>query len=95
MPQCITCCRLWACTHLERGHTYFLMMTTMKWRVHVLNVVIYQLNYSNEAFVWLIVIGLGCDRAFCGAYWAAQGVDGREFNMICHHETFKPVFMLP
>ncbi|XP_009406092.2 uncharacterized protein LOC103989071 isoform X1 [Musa acuminata AAA Group] len=34
---------------------------------------------------------LGCDRAFCGAYWAAQGVDAREFNMICHHETFKPV----
>ncbi|URE11760.1 Zinc finger, C3HC4 type (RING finger) [Musa troglodytarum] len=33
---------------------------------------------------------LGCDRAFCGAYWTAQGVDAREFNMICHHETFKP-----
>ncbi|WOL20243.1 E3 ubiquitin-protein ligase [Canna indica] len=34
---------------------------------------------------------LGCDRTFCGAYWAAQGVDPREFNVICHQETFKPV----
>ncbi|KAH7681014.1 Zinc finger RING/FYVE/PHD-type protein [Dioscorea alata] len=34
---------------------------------------------------------LGCDRAFCGAYWVAQGLDASEFGIICPHETFKPV----
>ncbi|XP_026658108.2 E3 ubiquitin-protein ligase CHFR isoform X3 [Phoenix dactylifera] len=34
---------------------------------------------------------LGCDRAFCGVYWAAQGVDADEFNVICHPDTFKPI----
>ncbi|KAJ0976910.1 hypothetical protein J5N97_012384 [Dioscorea zingiberensis] len=34
---------------------------------------------------------MGCDKAFCGAYWGAQGVDASEFDVICGHETFKPV----
>lgn len=33
----------------------------------------------------------GCDRAFCGAYWLAQGVNASEFNIICSRETFKPI----
>lgn len=34
---------------------------------------------------------VGCDRAFCGAYWVAQGVDTSDFNTICSPETFKPI----
>lgn len=37
--------------------------------------------------------GLGCSRTFCGAYWTAQGLDARQFNVICPEETFKPVWM--
>ncbi|KAK2977895.1 hypothetical protein RJ640_022686 [Escallonia rubra] len=34
---------------------------------------------------------LGCDRAFCGAYWHAQTVNRSDSHPICHHETFKPI----
>ncbi|OAY79398.1 E3 ubiquitin-protein ligase CHFR, partial [Ananas comosus] len=34
---------------------------------------------------------LGCDRAFCAAYWCSQGVDSSEFDLICHRDTFKPI----
>ncbi|KAH9713055.1 RING-type domain-containing protein [Citrus sinensis] len=34
---------------------------------------------------------LGCDRAFCGAYWHAQMVARSDSQPMCSHETFKPV----
>ncbi|KAG6658671.1 E3 ubiquitin-protein ligase CHFR isoform X1 [Carya illinoinensis] len=34
---------------------------------------------------------LGCDRAFCGAYWNAQRLTGSNFHPICSSETFKPI----
>jgi E3 ubiquitin-protein ligase CHFR len=34
---------------------------------------------------------LGCDRAFCGAYWCSQGVNSSQHNPICDQETFKMV----
>ncbi|PKA62520.1 hypothetical protein AXF42_Ash009407 [Apostasia shenzhenica] len=34
---------------------------------------------------------LGCNRAFCGAYWLSQGLDRNEFNIICSPQTFKPI----
>ena len=35
--------------------------------------------------------GLGCDRAFCGAYWHTQRFGGSDSHPVCCHETFKPV----
>ncbi|KAK9231584.1 hypothetical protein WN943_021822 [Citrus x changshan-huyou] len=35
--------------------------------------------------------GLGCDRAFCGAYWHAQMVARSDSQPMCSHETFKPI----
>ncbi|BAF27724.2 uncharacterized protein [Oryza sativa Japonica Group] len=34
---------------------------------------------------------LGCDRAFCGAYWCSQGVNSSQHNPICDQETFKMI----
>ncbi|XAR65819.1 Ubiquitin--protein ligase [Bertholletia excelsa] len=34
---------------------------------------------------------LGCDRAFCGAYWHAQGISESNSHPICSHEILKPV----
>uniref|UniRef100_A0A5B7C9H2 Putative E3 ubiquitin-protein ligase CHFR isoform X1 n=1 Tax=Davidia involucrata TaxID=16924 RepID=A0A5B7C9H2_DAVIN len=34
---------------------------------------------------------LGCDRAFCGAYWHAQRVGGSDSHPVCGCETFKPI----
>lgn len=34
---------------------------------------------------------LGCDRAFCGAYWNAQGVTRSDSHPMCSPETFKPI----
>ncbi|KAL5573625.1 hypothetical protein UlMin_023222 [Ulmus minor] len=34
---------------------------------------------------------LGCDRAFCGAYWHAQMVTENDSHAICSCETFKPI----
>ncbi|XP_065873581.1 uncharacterized protein [Euphorbia lathyris] len=34
---------------------------------------------------------LGCDRAFCGAYWRAQGVTGSDSHMVCSYDNFKPI----
>ncbi|KAK3118123.1 hypothetical protein QOZ80_9BG0694570 [Eleusine coracana subsp. coracana] len=34
---------------------------------------------------------LGCDRAFCGAYWSLQGVHSNQLNPICNQETFKMI----
>ncbi|XP_027179370.1 E3 ubiquitin-protein ligase CHFR isoform X1 [Coffea eugenioides] len=34
---------------------------------------------------------LGCDRAFCGAYWNAQGVTRSDSHPMCSSETFKPI----
>ncbi|KAL6870784.1 hypothetical protein ACP4OV_014632 [Aristida adscensionis] len=34
---------------------------------------------------------LGCDRAFCGAYWSSQGVNSSHCNQICNQETFKMI----
>ncbi|KAJ9177009.1 hypothetical protein P3X46_012265 [Hevea brasiliensis] len=34
---------------------------------------------------------LGCDRAFCSAYWHAQGVHRSNSQMVCGNENFKPV----
>ncbi|KAG8642363.1 E3 ubiquitin-protein ligase CHFR isoform X1 [Manihot esculenta] len=34
---------------------------------------------------------LGCDRAFCSAYWHAQGVQRSNSHMVCSNEDFKPV----
>ncbi|KAL6520018.1 hypothetical protein OROHE_017161 [Orobanche hederae] len=36
---------------------------------------------------------LGCDRAFCGAYWHALGVTISEAYPTCNHETLKPVHL--
>jgi hypothetical protein len=54
---------------------------------------------GNRAFVLIMLVfpfafslaGLGCDRAFCGAYWRAQGLTRGDFHSICSHEAFKPV----
>ncbi|XP_020588331.1 E3 ubiquitin-protein ligase CHFR [Phalaenopsis equestris] len=34
---------------------------------------------------------LGCNRAFCGAYWLSQGMDWKAFSIICSPETLKPI----
>ncbi|CAL4989235.1 unnamed protein product [Urochloa decumbens] len=34
---------------------------------------------------------LGCDKAFCGAYWCSQGVNSSHCNLICNQETFKMI----
>ncbi|KAL3341685.1 hypothetical protein AABB24_025949 [Solanum stoloniferum] len=34
---------------------------------------------------------LGCDRAFCAAYWHSQGVNGSNSHPLCSPETFKPI----
>ncbi|KAH6812619.1 RING/U-box superfamily protein [Perilla frutescens var. frutescens] len=34
---------------------------------------------------------LGCDRAFCGAYWHAMGVARSDVYPGCSHETLKPI----
>lgn len=34
---------------------------------------------------------LGCDRAFCGAYWHSQGIDGTDSHPTCDLETLKPI----
>lgn len=34
---------------------------------------------------------LGCDRAFCAAYWSAQEVTRTDFRPICNLESFKPI----
>ncbi|KAK1299858.1 hypothetical protein QJS10_CPB13g01226 [Acorus calamus] len=34
---------------------------------------------------------LGCDRAFCGAYWQAHGVDATTFGPVCSPQTFKSI----
>lgn len=34
---------------------------------------------------------LGCDRAFCAAYWPSQGVNGSNSHPLCSPETFKPI----
>ncbi|KAI8539473.1 hypothetical protein RHMOL_Rhmol09G0186000 [Rhododendron molle] len=35
--------------------------------------------------------GLGCNRAFCGAYWCAQSVTESNSNPVCGPETFKTI----
>lgn len=35
--------------------------------------------------------GLGCDKAFCGAYWCSQGVNSSHCNLICNQDIFKSV----
>ncbi|KAL8126544.1 hypothetical protein AgCh_013716 [Apium graveolens] len=35
--------------------------------------------------------GIGCDRAFCGAYWHSQGVNGIASHPVCGQETLKPI----
>ena len=37
------------------------------------------------------VAGLGCDGAFCGAYWYSQGVNSSHCDLICNPETFRMV----
>nr|XP_023897488.1 E3 ubiquitin-protein ligase CHFR [Quercus suber] len=34
---------------------------------------------------------VGCDRAFCGAYWQAQRLTRSDFHPVCSRETFKPI----
>ncbi|KAM2304496.1 hypothetical protein ACFXTH_024196 [Malus domestica] len=34
---------------------------------------------------------LGCDEAFCGTYWHAQGVAQSDSHRVCSRETFKPI----
>ncbi|KAG8088866.1 hypothetical protein GUJ93_ZPchr0011g28015 [Zizania palustris] len=34
---------------------------------------------------------LGCDMAFCGAYWCSQGMSSNQHNKICDQETFKMI----
>ncbi|KAF8011739.1 hypothetical protein BT93_I0013 [Corymbia citriodora subsp. variegata] len=35
--------------------------------------------------------GLGCNRAFCGAYWHSQGVARIDSHPLCLYDTFKPI----
>ncbi|KAL8473401.1 hypothetical protein ACS0TY_030295 [Phlomoides rotata] len=35
--------------------------------------------------------GVGCDRAFCGAYWHAMGITHFGAYPVCSHETLKPI----
>lgn len=43
--------------------------------------------------VWMAspFTGLGCDRAFCGAYWHAMRAAGSDVYPVCNQETLKPV----
>ncbi|XP_075514709.1 uncharacterized protein LOC142549580 isoform X1 [Primulina tabacum] len=34
---------------------------------------------------------LGCDRAFCGAYWHSLGVTGSDIHPVCSLEILKPI----
>ncbi|XP_042508473.1 E3 ubiquitin-protein ligase CHFR isoform X1 [Macadamia integrifolia] len=34
---------------------------------------------------------LGCDRAFCAAYWQSLGVVGSDFHSVCVFGNFKPI----
>ncbi|KAL5566347.1 hypothetical protein UlMin_029511 [Ulmus minor] len=46
---------------------------------------------SHDAELQCPQCGLGCDRAFCGAYWHAQVVTQTDSQAICNSETFKPI----
>ncbi|AQK58565.1 Putative RING zinc finger domain superfamily protein [Zea mays] len=35
---------------------------------------------------------LGCDKAFCGAYWYSQGVSSSHCNLICNQDTLKSIY---
>ncbi|CAM8957823.1 unnamed protein product [Rhodiola kirilowii] len=35
--------------------------------------------------------GLGCDRAYCGAYWPSLSVTGSATHRVCSRETFLPI----
>lgn len=41
--------------------------------------------------VFLMFEGIGCDRAFCGAYWNSQQVTRSDSFHMCAFDTFKPV----
>ncbi|KAH9614304.1 hypothetical protein KSS87_012379 [Heliosperma pusillum] len=34
---------------------------------------------------------VGCDRAFCAAYWHAQGVSRTDLHAVCNLDSFKPI----
>lgn len=34
---------------------------------------------------------LGCNRAFCGAYWHSQGVARIDGHPLCSYDSFKPI----
>lgn len=44
-----------------------------------------------EFLIFPNLTGLGCDRAFCGAYWHTQGFGGSDSHPVCSRETLKPV----
>jgi len=39
-----------------------------------------------------LIVGLGCDRPFCGAYWSALGVTGSGSYPVCSPDTLRPVW---
>lgn len=40
------------------------------------------------------IIGSGCDRSFCGAYWHALGVTGNGSYPVCSQDTLRPVCII-
>lgn len=42
-------------------------------------------------YLFTFTAGVGCDRAFCGAYWHAQGVSRIPNNPICSSNSLKAV----
>lgn len=42
-------------------------------------------------YLFTFPAGVGCDRAFCGAYWHAQGVSRIANNPICSSNSLKAV----
>lgn len=67
--------------HLHFLYNRFWMGITGFWEFCTLYV-----NFSGFCFT-----GLGCDKAFCGAYWHSQGVDSTDSHPACDQETLKPV----
>ncbi|XP_015697791.1 uncharacterized protein LOC102720372 isoform X6 [Oryza brachyantha] len=50
-----------------------------------------EIDHTDRADSLCPQCGLGCDRAFCGAYWCSLGVSSSQHNPICDQETFKMI----
>lgn len=50
------------------------------------------MTQSVTIHVFSLLIGLGCDRPFCGAYWNALGINRTGSFPVCSQDTLRPVW---